>query len=174
MRQAKPEKKSRSDRDENASASFKRLGGRNLKDAETESDEQGEQENAAENEDSEEQGPTAGERADAGMKIAGHVGKAASGGKLRKAFSLWRVSKQLPVAAAGAGDLVKRYPGVTAALGGLAAAAAIYLLASRAAADEDHADEVGEHEGGQDDREQEQDAHSRRGRMRSSQSGTRA
>jgi hypothetical protein len=47
--------------------------------------------------------PSLAERAESGMRIAEQLGKAAAGGKIRKGVSLWRVSRELPTAAAGAG-----------------------------------------------------------------------
>ncbi|HZN69062.1 MAG TPA: hypothetical protein VFB66_27525 [Tepidisphaeraceae bacterium] len=135
MRQVKSRKKNaRPDRDEESS--FKRLGGRNLgQDEDQDGGQQEDQEKGqAEDEGSGDEGPSMSERAEAGVKAASHLGKAASGGKLRMAYSLWRASKQIPVAAAGTGDLIKRHPAVAALLAGLTAAAATYVLASRAAA----------------------------------------
>ena len=74
-------------------------------------------------------GPSPTERATAGLKMAEHLQKAAAGGKIRKGWSLWRASKQLPVAAAGAGDLFKRHPVPIAIAGGVLATAGILLAA---------------------------------------------
>jgi hypothetical protein len=151
MRQAKSRKKNaRPDRDEESS--FKRLGGRNLGPDKDQSDEdqaeegqqEGEEQGQAEDEGSGDDGPSMSERADAGVKAAGHLGKAASGGKLRMAWSLWRASKQIPTAAAGTGDLIKRHPAVSALVVGLTAAATTYVLASRAAASEEAEGETDE------------------------------
>ena len=159
MRQAKPRKKNdkgstQTGRDEE-STSFKRLGGRNLKE---EGGDEGDQAGA---EDTGEDSPSMSERADAGVKAAGHLGKAASGGKLRMAYSLWRASKHIPVAAAGAGDLIKRHPAITALVAGVTAAAVTYVMASRAAAaegDEGESQSEGEGDGDAEEKESERPA----------------
>jgi hypothetical protein len=74
--------------------------------------------------------PSMSERARSGMKIAGQLRKAAAGGKLRKGFSLWRVSRELPTAAAGAGDFFKRHPVPIALLGGALTTATLLVLAT--------------------------------------------
>ena len=58
------------------------------------------------------------ERTSSGLKAAQHLTKAADGGTLRKGFSLWRATSHLKVAAAGAGDLIKRHPAPAALIGG--------------------------------------------------------
>ena len=84
--------------------------------------------NGQSDESSEEQ-PSLSDRAQSGMRIAGHLQKAAAGGKLRKGFSLWRVSRELPTAAAGAGGVFKRHPIPIAVAGGLLTTATLLLLA---------------------------------------------
>jgi hypothetical protein len=84
--------------------------------------------NGQSDESSDEQ-PSLSERAQSGMRIAEHLQKAAEGGKLRRGFSLWRVSRELPTAAAGAGELFKRHPISFAIAGGMATTAALLLLA---------------------------------------------
>jgi hypothetical protein len=54
--------------------------------------------------------PSAQERAESGIKLAQHVQTALTGGKIRKAFALWGAAKQLRVAAAGTGGVVKKHP----------------------------------------------------------------
>jgi hypothetical protein len=82
-----------------------------------------------------EEGPSLRERADAGLKAIGHLQKAATGGKIRKAFSLWGAARQLKVAAAGAKDggkkLMKRHPVASALVVGGVAAGAVLFAASR-------------------------------------------
>ena len=95
--------------------------------------------------------PSLSERGQSGMRIAGHLQKAAAGGKLRKGFALWRASKELPTAAAGAGDLFKRHPVPIALLGGaLTTAALLYAAHSMGAfAAEGEADGHDEEAGGE-------------------------
>lgn len=84
--------------------------------------------NGQSDESSDEQ-PSLSDRAQSGMRIAEQLQKAATGGKLRKGFSLWRVARELPTAAAGAGELFKRHPIPIAVAGGAATTAALLLLA---------------------------------------------
>jgi hypothetical protein len=79
--------------------------------------------------DSSDEQPSLSERAQSGMRIAEHLQKAAEGGKIRKGFSLWRVSRELPTAAAGAGEVFKRHPIPIALAGGLLTTATLLLLA---------------------------------------------
>jgi hypothetical protein len=79
--------------------------------------------------DSSAEQPSLSERAQSGMRIAEQLGKAATGGKIRKGFSLWRVSRELPTAAAGTGQLFKRHPIPFALAGGLLTTGALLLLA---------------------------------------------
>jgi len=117
--------------------------------------------NGQSDESSEEQ-PSLSERAESGMRIAEQLGKAAVGGKLRKGFSLWRVSRELPTAAAGAGDVFKRHPIPIAVAGGLLTTASLLLLAHGMGAfdaqdeadsgnDEAESDEAGEDEAAEDE-----------------------
>src|SRR5688572_23985411 len=76
-----------------------------------------------------EDGPSLSDRTQAGMRIAGHLKKAAEGGSIRKGFSLWRVAKELPTAASGAGELFKRHPVPIALLGGVLTTAGVLVLA---------------------------------------------
>jgi hypothetical protein len=85
-------------------------------------------------------GPSAQERAESGIKLAQHLQTAMTGGKIRQAFALWGAAKQLRVAAAGTGTVVKKYPLATALIGGGLAATAIYLAAKSAAAASDEQD----------------------------------
>jgi hypothetical protein len=113
-------------------------------------------------------GPSLSDRASSGMRLAGHVKKAAEGGKLRKGFSLWRASKELPVVAAGAGDLFKRHPvPIAVAAGGLVTAGVLVLALGMGAFDSDsseQSDEQEDTEGGEaegraaDDEQDEDDA----------------
>ena len=76
-----------------------------------------------------EDGPSLSDRTQAGMRIASHLKKAAEGGSIRKGFSLWRVAKELPTAASGAGELFKRHPVPIALLGGALTTAGLLVLA---------------------------------------------
>ena len=76
-----------------------------------------------------EDSPSLSDRAQSGMKIAGHLRKAVEGGSLRKGFSLWRVARELPTAASGAGELFKRHPVPIALLGGALTTAGLLVLA---------------------------------------------
>ena len=99
-----------------------------------------------------ESGPSMSDRASAGMRIASHVSKAASGGKLRKGFSLWRASRELPTAAAGATEVFKKHPIPVAIAGGLLAPAGLlYAAHAMGAFDADES-------AGQQDDEQDTDA----------------
>ena len=103
--------------------------------------------NGRPDESSDEQ-PSLSDRAQSGMRIAEHLQKAAAGGKIRKGFSLWRVSRELPTAAAGAGDLFKRHPLPFAVAGGLLTTATLLLLAQGMGAF-DEQDQAEEDEGGE-------------------------
>ena len=92
--------------------------------------------------------PSVSDRASSGMRLAGHVEKAAEGGTLRKAFSLWRASKELPVAAAGATDLFKRHPIPVSVAAGALVTTGMLVLASRMGAFDS---EGAEQSNGQDD-----------------------
>lgn len=96
------------------------------------------------------------ERTSSGLKAAQHLTKAAQGGgTLSKGFSLWRATGPLKVAAAGAGDLIKRHPAPAALIGGAVTGAAIFFAArSMAAADQD-ADSEEESEGEEDQQDEE-------------------
>ena len=97
-------------------------------------------------------GPSLSDRASSGMRLAGHVKKAAEGGKLRKGFSLWRASKELPVVAAGAGDLFKRHPiPIAVAAGGLVTAGVLVLALGMGAFDSDSSEQSDEQDEDQDD-----------------------
>lgn len=74
--------------------------------------------------------PNLSERARSGMKIASQLNKAAQGAKVRKALSLWRVSRELPTAAAGAGEFFKRHPVPISILAGALTTATLLVLAS--------------------------------------------
>ena len=90
-------------------------------------------------------GPALSDRAASGMRIAKHLQKAAAGGNLRKGFSLWRASKELPTAAAGASDLFKRHPVPISILGGvLTTAGLLYAAYSMGAFEQDESGEQGE------------------------------
>ena len=83
-------------------------------------------------------GPSLSDRTASGMRLAQHLRKAAAGGNLRKGFSLWRASKELPTAAAGAADLFKRHPVPISLLGGaLTTAGLLYAAYSMGAFDQD-------------------------------------
>ena len=99
----------------------------------------------------EEAGPSAQERAESGIKLAQHVQTALTGGKIRKAFALWGAAKQLRVAAAGTGGVVKKHPLATALIGGGLAATAIYLVAKSMDTQDESAGDEAEDD---DDREQ--------------------
>jgi hypothetical protein len=105
----------------------------------------------------EEAGPSAQERAESGIKLAQHVQTALTGGKIRKAFALWGAAKQLRVAAAGTGGVVKKHPLATALIGGGLAATAIYLVARSMDAQDESAGDEGEDEDN-GDREQAEDS----------------
>ena len=93
-------------------------------------------------------GPALSDRAASGMRIAKHLQKAAAGGNLRKGFSLWRASKELPTAAAGAGELFKRHPVPISLLGGvLTTAGLLYAAYTMGAFEQDGSGEEGEDEG---------------------------
>src|SRR4051812_12835362 len=77
----------------------------------------------------EEDAPSAQERAESGVKIAQHLQTAFTGGRIRRAFALWRATRQLRVAAAGTGTLVKRHPIAAAVIGGTLTGTAIYFAA---------------------------------------------
>src|SRR5687768_15756714 len=90
-------------------------------------------------------GPALSDRAASGMRIAKHLQKAAAGGNLRKGFSLWRASKELPTAAAGAGELFMRHPVPISLLGGvLTTAGLLYAAYSMGAFEQDGSAEQGE------------------------------
>ena len=90
-------------------------------------------------------GPALSDRAASGMRIAKHLQKAAAGGNLRKGFSLWRASKELPTAAAGAGELFMRHPVPISLLGGvLTTAGLLYAAYSMGAFEQDESAEQGE------------------------------
>jgi len=74
--------------------------------------------------------PSPSERARSGIKIASQLNKAAQGGKIRKGISLWRVSRELPTAAAGAGKCFKRHPVPVSILSGALTTATLLVLAS--------------------------------------------
>ena len=154
---AKPKIKSPHADEDDASTSFQRLGGRQRAEQDDEQDQRARSNDAADEGEDDGGGdsPSMQERAKSGMKAASHLGKAARGGKLRAAFSLWRASKHLPVAAAGAGRIVTRHPAASALVGGAATAVAIYLLASRAAETSGDVDEASQ---GQEGAEAEDEA----------------
>src|SRR5690349_22098788 len=85
--------------------------------------------NKSQSNSGDEAGPSAQERAESGIKLAQHVQTALTGGKIRKAFALWGAAKQLRVAAAGTGGVVRKHPLATALIGGGLAATAIYIVA---------------------------------------------
>ena len=90
-------------------------------------------------------GPDLSDRAASGMRIAKHLQKAATGGNLRKGFSLWRASRELPTAAAGAGELFKRHPVPISLLGGvLTTAGLLYAAYSMGAFEQGGSTEQGE------------------------------
>jgi len=91
------------------------------------------------------------ERTSSGLKAAQHLSKAADGGTLRKGFSLWRATSHLKVAAAGAGDLIKRHPAPAALIGGAVTGAAIFFAARSMAAGEE--EEVDDEESEEDEEE---------------------
>jgi hypothetical protein len=97
-----------------------------------------------------ETGPSAQERAESGIKLAQHVQTALTGGKIRRALALWGAAKQLRVAAAGTGGVVKKYPLATALVGGGLAATAIYLAARSAGSRDDAGAEDGDEEQAED------------------------
>ena len=99
--------------------------------------------------------PSAQERAESGIKLAQHVQTALTGGKIRKAFALWGAAKQLRVAAAGTGGVVKKHPLATALIGGGLAATAIYLVAKSMDTQDESAGDEAEDDG---DREQAEDS----------------
>ena len=98
--------------------------------------------------------PGMAERTSSGMKAAQHLSKAADGGTLRKGFSLWRATSHLKVAAAGAGDLIKRHPAPAALIGGAVTGAAIFFAARSMGASEEQGWDSDESEG---EEESEQD-----------------
>jgi hypothetical protein len=104
--------------------------------------------------------PSAQERAESGIKLAQHVQTALTGGKIRKAFALWGAAKQLRVAAAGTGGVVKKHPLATALIGGGLAATAIYLVAKSMDTQYESAGDEAEDDG---DREQAEDSASDEG-----------
>lgn len=111
--------------------------------------------------DASEPTPSLNERGESGMRIAEHLQKAAAGGKIRKGFSLWQISKELPTAAAGAGEVFKRHPIPIALLGGaVTTAALLYAAHSMGAFEaEEGADEQdGEEPERSDDEEEGEDA----------------
>jgi hypothetical protein len=81
------------------------------------------------------------------MKIAGHLRKAAEGGTIRKGFSLWRVARELPTAASGAGELFKRHPVPIALLGGALTTAGLLVLAHGMGAFDSEGQREGEEQG---------------------------
>ena len=92
-------------------------------------------------------GPSLSDRASSGMRLAGHVKKAAEGGKLRKGFSLWRASKELPIVAAGAGNFFKRHPvPISVAAGAVVTGTLLVLALGLGAFDSDSADQSDEQE----------------------------
>ena len=96
-------------------------------------------------EDESQEQPSAQERTASGIKLAKHLQTAFTGGKIRQAFALWGAARQLRVAAAGTGGLMKRHPVAAAVLGGTLAGTAIYFAAKSAAATDE--DEAGEEQG---------------------------
>jgi len=103
-----------------------------------------------------EERPGMAERTSSGLKAAQHLTKAAHGGTLRKGFSLWRATSHLKVAAAGAGDLIKRHPAPAALIGGAVTGAAIFFAArSMAAGEEQGSDEESE---GEEESEQDEES----------------
>jgi hypothetical protein len=100
--------------------------------------------------------PSLSERAESGMRIAEQLGKAAAGGKLRKGFSLWRVSRELPTAAAGTGELFKRHPIPFAVAGGLLTTGALLLLAHGMGAFDEQAEPQADDEAGNEPAEDEE------------------
>lgn len=153
MRSSTSKKKPRGNQDDEKS-SFKSLGGRQS------SKSSGRGQNGEESEGGDE-GTSMADRAGSGLKAAKHLSKAADGGPLRQVFSLWRASKHLGTAAAGTGELVKKYPALSAAVGGVAVAGTIYFLAARAAsAASEESDEDADAEdqsGDEGEEEQEED-----------------
>ena len=92
--------------------------------------------------------PSLSDRASSGLRLAGHVKKAAEGGRLRKGFSLWRASRELPVVTAGAGKLFKRHPiPVSVAAGALVTSGLLVLALGMGAFDSDSAEQSDEQEG---------------------------
>ena len=102
-------------------------------------------------------GPSPSDRAAAGVRIAGHVRSAATGGKLRRGWSLWRASRELPVAAAGATDLFKRHPVPIALLGGALTTAGLLYAAHAMGAFESDGGAQEEEEPAEPDQEREDD-----------------
>ena len=105
--------------------------------------------------------PALEDRASAGLKAAEHIQSGLSGGKLRMAWSLWRASSHLRVAASGLGGVVAKRPLTAALVGGGLAAGAIYFAARSLAASaegqetddekgDDGSDEGSDAEGGED------------------------
>ena len=114
-------------------------------------DDESSSENGGEN-GSANNGPDLSDRAASGMRIAKHLQKAATGGNLRRGFSLWRASKELPTAAAGAGDLFRRHPVPISILGGvLTTAGLLYAAYSIGAFEQDESADQGEGEDKGDD-----------------------
>ena len=111
------------------------------------------------------EGPSLSDRAQSGARIADHVRKAAEGGSIRKGFSLWRVARELPTAASGAGDLFKRHPVPIALLGGVVTTGALLVLANGMGAfdaddqseGEDEGQEEGQEEGDGEEEGEEED-----------------
>jgi lipid-binding SYLF domain-containing protein len=106
----------------------------NGEDDQDEQRDEGEEDEGEEGEESDDDGPSLAERAGAGLKAARHLQKAASGGKIAKAFGLWGAARQLQTAGAGATsgarNLITRRPVMAALVGGGLAAGAILVAAS--------------------------------------------
>jgi hypothetical protein len=102
-------------------------------------------------------GPSLSDRASSGMRAARHLQKAATGGKLRKGFSLWRASRELPVVASGAGNFFKQHPLPLALLGGaLTTAALLYTARSMGAFDSNAEGDESEPQGRAEDESREE------------------
>ncbi len=101
--------------------------------------------------------PSIDDRAASGLKAVEHIQKALAGGKIRKAFSLWRASSHLRTAAAGTGGIVQRHPLVAALVGGTLAAGAIYYMATSMAGAEAGAEASEESDDETSDEQQDED-----------------
>ena len=102
--------------------------------------------------------PGMAERTSSGLKAAQHLSKAADGGTLRKGFSLWRATSHLKVAAAGAGDLIKRHPAPAALIGGAVTGAAIFFAARSMGASEEQGSDSDEESEGEEESEQDEES----------------